>query len=262
MAIAVLEALGRAALHQMLAMLHRGVRVLRMPQRRDRHREQLVLAPAEDRARGRIDADPVAFEVRDADEIVGHVPEPVALARALLDLVLEVFVEGLQRLLDALALGDVDMRADETQRLAVGVAFDLGFHLDPAHLPVARADDAIFGAVFARAAVHRLDELPFGPLAILRMDAPHPVLVRLVDRLGRQSVDDQVFGRTPVAETIGEENLDAADLPDLLHPRELGFAIAQSALGPDALGGLDRGHQHAADTRRARCRQAPGCSSA
>ena len=81
------------------------------------------------------------------------------------------------------------------------------------------------------------------------MDAPDPILVRLVHGLGRQPVDHQVFGRAPVAETVSQDDFDAADLSDLLHARELGLALAQRAFGRDALGRLDRGHQHAADAR-------------
>ena len=79
-----------------------------MPQRRDRHREQLLLAPAEDRGGGGIDAGPAPREIRHPDQVVGDAPEPVALARARRDLLLERFVEPLQRHLGVLALGRLD----------------------------------------------------------------------------------------------------------------------------------------------------------
>lgn len=46
-------------------------------------------------------------------------------------------------------------------------------------------------------------------------------------------MNGQVFGRATVAEALGQEHLDAADLADLLHAREIGFARAQRTLRLD-----------------------------
>jgi hypothetical protein len=135
----------------------------------------------------------MALEVRDPDQIVGNAPEPVAFTRSLGDLLFQRFVERAQRLFGAAAVGDVDMRADETQRLAVGRALDLGRDMNPAHLPVARPHDAVLGAIFGPAAVDGLEEMPQRGRAIVGMDAPRPILMGVDPRIRRQSVDAQVF---------------------------------------------------------------------
>jgi hypothetical protein len=135
----------------------------------------------------------VPLEIRNADQVVGDTPEPVALARALRDLLLERLVQPLQRQLGALAVGDVDVCADETQRLAVVGTLDLRTDADPAHFSVAWADDAIFEPILAAVAANGIAELPLGRCAIVRMDPQQPVLVRLVRCLGREAMDQEVF---------------------------------------------------------------------
>src|SRR4051812_24468887 len=122
------------------------------------------MAPAKDRARGGIDARPVGLEFGDPDQIIRDVPQPGALAGALGDELLEVLVQLPQPLFDALALRDVDMRADDAQRLAPGRAFDLGAHLDPAHLAVVRPHDAVLGAIVARLGADSVEKLLAGAL--------------------------------------------------------------------------------------------------
>ena len=67
------------------------------------------------------------------------------------------------------------------------------------------------------------------------MDAPHPVLVAVADGIRRQAVDGEVLRRAPAAETVGEVDIEAADLADLLDARQVGLALAQGALGLDAI---------------------------
>jgi len=54
-----------------------------------------------------------------------------------------------------------------------------------------------------------------------------PSLVRLVDRFGRQPVDQQIFRRAAIVETGAQIDLEAADPAHLLHARQLGFALAK-----------------------------------
>ena len=60
------------------------------------HRLDLVLAPAEQLAPGRIDADEIALEIADAEQVLGHVPDAVALAGARLHFRFELLLERTQ----------------------------------------------------------------------------------------------------------------------------------------------------------------------
>ena len=191
-------------------------------------------------------------EIRDADEIFRHAPEPIAFARALRDLLLQGFVELLQRQLGTLTVSDVDVRPDETQRIPFSVALDLGAHMNPAYLSVARTNDAVLRPIFAGAATNRPNEGLFVLFPVLRMDAANPIFVGLVDSFRRQPVNLQVFGRAAILETVSEKDLDATDLSDFLYAREFGFTLTQCTFGPNAVGRLDGGDQHAADARRRR----------
>ena len=124
-AVAILEPDRAATLDQLPALGERYGGIVGMPQRRDRHAQQFRLGPAQDRTRCRIDAYPMIREVGDADEILRYAPEPVALACALCDLLLQRFVQPVQRFLGTLAFRYVDVGADKAQGLAVGVALDL-----------------------------------------------------------------------------------------------------------------------------------------
>src|SRR5947209_18485072 len=131
-------------------------------------------------------------------------------------------------------------------------ALDLGLDRDPAGFAVARPDDAVLGAVFGRAAMHRGDEIAYRRFAILWMDAPDPIFVRLVCGLSRKSVNAQIFGRAAVLEALSQIDLNAADLPDLLYAREFGLAVAQRTFGPNTAGRFDSRDQQAADAGRRR----------
>src|SRR6202040_2939412 len=102
--------------------------VLGMAQRTDMHRFDLVLAPAEQPAPGRIHGKEIAVEIRDPEQILGHVPDAVPLLRPPFDFLLELCAEPAQLPLDAVALvlglfarGDVasDLRRadDNTMRV-------------------------------------------------------------------------------------------------------------------------------------------------
>src|SRR5580704_17676125 len=68
------------------------------------HRLDLVFCPAEQPAPGRIHAQKMAFEIRDAEQILGDVPDTVALQRSPFDFLLELFAELAQLAFDAVAL--------------------------------------------------------------------------------------------------------------------------------------------------------------
>ena len=66
------------------------------------------------------------------------------------------------------------------------------------------------------------------------MDPLDPVFVGFVGRIRRQAVDDEIFRRAAVLESVAEVDFDAADAPDALDPRQFGFAFLQGAMSPVA----------------------------
>src|SRR6202051_3746032 len=78
--------------------------IVGMTQCADMHRLDFVLAPAEQPAPGRIHAQEKAVEIRNAEQILGDVPDAVALQRSPLDFLLELFAELAQLAFDAVAL--------------------------------------------------------------------------------------------------------------------------------------------------------------
>ncbi len=105
---AVLHADGRNTLGEPLAAGHRMGRIVGVPQLADMQPFDLVLAPAEERCPGGIDAGEIAFEVGDAEQVFRDLPDAIALADALRDFGFEPVVEETQRLLFADALGRFD----------------------------------------------------------------------------------------------------------------------------------------------------------
>src|SRR5437868_6365903 len=83
-------------------------RIVGMPQLADMHPLDFVLAPAEQRGPGGVDAGEITFEVGDAEQVFRHLPDAIALADALRDFGLEPVVEETQGLLFADGLGCFD----------------------------------------------------------------------------------------------------------------------------------------------------------
>ena len=108
-------------------------------------------------------------------------------------------------------VGGVDMGADQPQRASLAVAFDLGDDVDPARLAVARPHDAVGGGIVLVAAGKRVEKLFDRPLAIVGMDSLDPVFVGFVGRIRRQAVDDEIFRRAAILESVAEVDFDAAD---------------------------------------------------
>ena len=112
-------------------------------------------------------------------------------------------------------LGDVDVRADQPQRPAVGIAFNPGFGGDPAELSVIRPDDAVLIGKLLAGTFHRIEELPHGSFAIFRMQPGDPVLVGVIG-VRRQAVDGAIFrGSALVSKTVPQVDRDRSDLGDL-----------------------------------------------
>ena len=72
-------------------------------------------------------------------------------------------------------------------------------------------------------------------LAILGMDSVDPFLVGLVGRLGRQAVNQQIFGGAAILEAVAEIDFEPADAGDALDPRQFRLALLQRAMRPVAL---------------------------
>ena len=224
--------------------------------------QKVGLAPAERPGPCRIDGLPDTAAVGDDKQILRYVPDPVALPGLFLDplrqrrvqfgeLVGQLAVALLalpQRLLRQHLLGDVGVGPDQADRLALFVALDGGLDRNPARLAVARANDAVLHAVFAHAARDGVAEFPFGRLAILRMDAVHPVFMGLIDGVRRQAVNQQIFRRPPVAKAGPQIDLETADPAELLHPRQLGLALPEHRGGKVIPGHVAAHHEHAAYT--------------
>ncbi len=140
-----------------------------------------------------------------------------------------------QLLLGQHPVGGVDMGADQPQRASLAVAFELGDDVDPARLAVARPHDAIGSRVVLVTAGKRVEKLFDRAFAVLGMDARDPVFVGFVGRIRRQAVDDEIFRRAAILEAFAEVDLDAADAPDALDPRQFRLAFLQGAMSPVAL---------------------------
>jgi hypothetical protein len=223
--------------------------------------QQFSLAPAERPGPGRVDRLPDTVAVGDHQKILRHVPDPVALPGLFLDALRQRGVQFgeligqpavslfalPQRLLRQHLLGDVGMRADQADRLSAVIALDGRVDRNPPRLAVGRADDPVLHAVLAHIAGDGVAEFLLGRFAILGMDAPDPVLMGLVGRIGGQPVDQQIFRRPPIAETGGQIDLEAADPPELLHASQFGFALPQRRGGQIVAGHVAADHEHAAD---------------
>ena len=127
--------------------------------------------------------------------------------------------------------GDVEIGADQAQRAAVAVALDLGDDADPARRAVIRPHDAVFGGIVLALALQHVEQMLDRSLAILGMDSADPFLVGLVGRLGRQAVNQQIFGGAAVLDAVAEIDFETADAGDALDPRQLRFALLQRAVG-------------------------------
>ena len=139
------------------------------------------------------------------------------------------------------------MGAGQAYGFSILVALDRGFDRNPARLAVAGPNNAVLRRVVAHVACNGVAEFFLGGFAILRMDAFHPVVVRFVCRIRRQPVNQQILRRPAIAEAGSQIDLEAADPPQLLHARELGFAFAQLGGGTMLVGHVAANDEHAAD---------------
>ncbi len=149
-------------------------------------------------------------------------------------------------LLGLFPFGDVAVGADQGDRLAVLVPFDLGERPDPADGAVARANDPVLRSVGRRIAGEDLEEVADGALAVLGVDARDPGLVGLDRRVPGQSVDSQIFRRAIAGEAAVDVDAHAADAPDLLNPLKLELALPQPFQHAPAIRGVADGDADAA----------------
>ena len=148
--------------------------------------QQFSFAPAQRSGACRVDRSPDAVAIRDHQKILRHVPDPVALPGLFLDALrqrriqlgelvrkLAVSLFALpQRLLRHHLLGDIGVRADQTDGPPLLVALDRGFDRNPARLAVAGANNPITHGVVAHRAGDSVAEFLLGGFAVLGMDAP------------------------------------------------------------------------------------------
>src|SRR5438445_13863041 len=67
-------------------------------------------------------------------------------------------------------------------------------------------------------------------LAILGMNSADPFLVGLVGRVGRQAVNQQIFGGAAILDAVAEIDFETADAGDALDPHQLRLAFLQGAM--------------------------------
>ena len=97
----VFHARGRRAVRELRASGYRRRRVLGMAQFAHVHGFDFVFGPTEQPGPGRIDAQEITLEIRDREQILGNVPDTIALERPPLDLLFEFLAEDTQLRLDA-----------------------------------------------------------------------------------------------------------------------------------------------------------------
>ena len=131
--------------------------------------------------------------------------------------------------------GDVAIGADQAQRTAVAVALDLGDDADPAGRAVIRPHDAVYGRIVLALALQYAEQMLDRSLAILGMNSADPFLVAFVGRLGRQAVNQQIFGGAAVLDAVAEIDFETADAGDALDSRQFRLALLQRAMGVIAL---------------------------
>ncbi len=159
---------------------------------------------------------------------------------------------AVERLLfGALAVGDVDVRADQRDRLARSVALDLRHRPDPALRAVVRPDDPVLGNVGRAAFGERPQEAVDCLLPVVRVDARHPGVVRLDGGVGGKAMDALIFGRAAARERAGAGvDAHASDAADLLDPAKLGLAPFEPAQHGSAFGRVAKRHADALAERK------------
>ena len=84
---------------------------------------------------------------------------------------------------------DVNMRADELDRLAQLVPLDFSFSQNPSHFAIGRPHDAILGLILGISSKHASLEMTNNAAAVVGVDASNPSLVAFVLGLRRKPVD-------------------------------------------------------------------------
>src|SRR5262249_41645997 len=127
-AIAVFKALGWPARGELLGLDAGPFAVVRVQQPARGLTDQVLLAPAQRRRPGWIDADEAATKIRHRQQILADHPDALALLRLICDPLRQRFGAGTHLLVDTFALGDLlrhDVDTDDTavagfQRMPIG----------------------------------------------------------------------------------------------------------------------------------------------
>ena len=85
------------------------------------------------------------------------------------------------------------MGADQPQRAAVPVTFDLRDDVDPPRLAVVWTHDPVGRGIILAHTLQRAEEMLDGLFAVFGMNPVDPVLVGFIGRIGRQAVDNEIF---------------------------------------------------------------------
>jgi hypothetical protein len=126
-----------------------------------------------------------------------------------------------------LPIGDVQMHADKLQSPTLNVALDLRDCTDPAYLPVARANYAIFSFIVPVGACDPGQKVRLNPFSIFRMNTRDPLLVRVVDEVRWKPMKVEIFWRAWTAKAIGQIHFQSADAANTLDPGKLQFSATQ-----------------------------------
>src|ERR1700761_2912465 len=117
-------------------------------------------------------------------------------------------------------IGNVGVYADQPHRSSGIIPFDLGLGQDPPELSIRGTDNAILNRITLAVTLDSFNEPVLRPVAILLVDTPHPVFVRLVSLRRRQAMDRQIFGGAFVAKARRQIDLQASKAADVLDSRQ------------------------------------------
>ena len=149
-----------------------------------------------------------------------------------------------------LPVGDVQMHADKLQGPTLNVALDLRDRTDPADLPVAGANYAIFGLIVRVGACDRGQKVRLNPFSIVRMNTRDPLLVQVVDEVRRKAMKVKIFWRAWTAKAVGQIHFQSADAANTLNPGKLQFSATQRLRGPLAIRDVAKRHPDAIAKRK------------
>ena len=202
--------------------------------------DELAFRPSQERGSGRVDRGDPPFEIRDQHDVGGQAPHPVAVGRALGDLLLQREVQVRERLRGCLLLLDVGVGADPPGHLCLLVADRQRPRQVPAVLAIGTAQ-AKFGFIGVAVAQCASPARRRGG-HVVRMDHGGPALAVELARARTAVVVNLLV--EPVQHAIRRRCPDVIG-HGLRKGAELRLAGSHGLLGPDLAAGLDHDGQHA-----------------